>query len=202
MSITLLTIASKAFQLFLVLDPLGNTGIIATMLSHFSKEKQRKILFRELLIALIIMIIMFFAGFRLLNYLNLSQAAITITGGIIFFLFAIDLLFPGSEVVNFKQTSDEPFIVPIATPLVVGPSSIATIILLANDQELYILSLISVICAWIITSIIILMGPYLSSILGKTGMLVMERFIGLICTLIAIKMLIKGLSLFIQSLNY
>lgn len=200
MKIALLIIAAKTFQLFLVLDPLGNVGIIATLLKNFSKEKQKKILLRELVIALLIMVLVFFLGAQLLIALDLSRAAITITGGIIFFLFSIQLLFPGSDVVNLKQSNEEPFIVPIATPLVVGPSSIATIILLANDTKQYWLSFSSVVLAWLLTGSIILMGPFLLSVIGKTGLLVLERFIGLICSLIAIQMLVNGIYLFSETI--
>ncbi len=87
MSAIVAAIFTKAFQLFLVLDPLGNFGIIATLINGFSKERQRKILLRELFFALIILFLMFFLGTYLLTALGVSQAAITITGGIIFFLF-------------------------------------------------------------------------------------------------------------------
>lgn len=202
MNTALAYIISKAFQLFLVLDPLGNTGIIATLINKFDKKKQKKILTRELLIALFIMIIIFFLGSPLLFYLNLTHASVTITGGIIFFLFSIHLLFPESAVVGLKRNDDdEPFIVPIATPLIVGPSSIATIILFTHDKELYKLSFIAILVAWIITSSIILVGPILISKAGKTGIQVIERFIGLICALIAVKMLLKGIGYFIASLK-
>jgi multiple antibiotic resistance protein len=200
MSPMLMFIFTKAFQLFLVLDPLGNTGIIAALLSKIEPRRQRAIVARELSIALCIMLLMFFLGSYFLLYLNLSQAAVTMTGGIIFFLFAISLLFPGSSMVNLSNLDDEPFIVPIATPLIVGPSSIATIILYAHDRSLWTPSLLAVLLAWVVTAVIIFMGPWLLSLMGRTGMHVVERFIGLICALVAVKMLLKGLKLFIATL--
>src|SRR5580692_8050978 len=106
MSALILAIIAKAFQLFLVLDPIGNTGIIATLISGFSKERQRKIIYRELFFALIILVVMFFLGSYLLDALGVSQAAVTITGGVIFFLFSISLLFPGSSVVSLKNLDE------------------------------------------------------------------------------------------------
>lgn len=194
-------ILTSALQLFLVLDPLGNTGIIATLISGFSKERQRKILWRELWFALIILLVVFFLGTYLLAALGVSQAAITITGGVIFFLFSISLLFPGSSVMNLKNLDEEPFIVPISTPLIVGPSSTATVILLSHDETLGIFALGAVIVAWIFTAVIILLGPFLLSKVGKTGIHVAERIIGMICALIAVKMVLKGLKLFLLSLN-
>lgn len=191
---------AKAFQLFLVLDSLGNTGIIATLLGNFSKERQKIIIRREVFIALLILLIVYFSGNYLLDALAISQAAVTITGGVIFLLFSISLLFPGSSVVNLKNLEEEPFLVPIAMPLVVGPSSIATVILLAHDQSMWFVSLGAVLVAWFFTAIIILLGPFLLSRVGKTGMHVAERMIGMFCALIAVKMVLKGLKLFLASL--
>jgi multiple antibiotic resistance protein len=195
-------IFSKAFQLFLVLDPIGNTGIIATLISGFSKERQRTILYRELMFALMILMVMLFLGNYLLTSLGISQAAVTITGGIIFFLFALSLLFPGSNsMVSLKNLSEEPFFVPIATPLIVGPSSTATVILFSHDPSMtWWSSLLAVISAWIATAIIVLLGPFLLSKVGKTGMMVAERMIGMICALIAVKMILKGLKLFFATI--
>lgn len=193
-------IFSKAFQLFLVLDPLGNFAIIATLISGFAKERQRKILLRELSFALLILLVMFFLGSYLLEGLGVSQAAVTITGGVIFFLFAISLLFPGSSVMSLKNLDEEPFFVPISTPLIVGPSSTATVILFSHDTDLWLSSLSAVIVAWVMTAIIILLGPFLLSRIGKTGTHVTERLIGMVCALIAVKMILKGLQLFVQTL--
>ncbi len=200
MSAVFAMILSKALQLFLVLDPLGNTGIIATLIGSFSKTRQGVILRREIFFALIILMVVFFSGTYLLEALNISHAAITITGGVVFLLFSISLLFPGSSVVNLKNLEEEPFLVPIATPLVVGPSSIATVILLAHDKDLWFISLSAVLLAWFVTGLIIMIGPYLLSKVGKTGMHVAERMIGMICALIAVKMLLKGLKLFVAGL--
>jgi len=200
MSVGLMAILAKAFQLFLVLDPIGNTGIIATLISGFTKERQRVILIRELCFALIILLTVFFAGTYLLDALGVSQAAVTITGGIIFFLFSISLLFPGASVVNLKNLDEEPLVVPIATPLIVGPSSTATVILFSHEPGMWTGSLIAVMLAWILTAIIVLLGPFLLLRVGKTGMQVAERIIGMICSMIAVKMVLQGLKLFLADL--
>src|SRR5437879_477735 len=162
-------ILSKALQLFLVLDPIGNTGIIASLISGFSKKRQRVILIREIIVSLVILFMAFFLGAYFLTALDISQAAITATGGIIFLLFSISLLFPGSDIVNIKNLEEEPFIVPIAMPLVVGPSSMATVILFSNDKNTWI-SLTAIFLAWLATGILIFLCPILLSRVGKTGM--------------------------------
>lgn len=200
MSAALALILTKAFQLFLVLDSIGNTGIIAMLTSGFGKERQRYIIMRETLFSLAILVVVFFSGSYFLQALDISQAAITITGGIVFLLFSISLLFPGSSMVTLKNLDEEPFLVPIAIPLVVGPSSIATVIILAHNKDQWLLSLIAVFLAWVATGIIILMGPYLLEKMGNVGILVVERMIGMLAALISVKMLLKGAKLFVESL--
>lgn len=193
-------IFTKALQLFLVLDPIGNTGIIATLISGFPKQRQRIILMREILVSLIILVLVFFLGSYFLRALDISPAAITATGGIIFLLFSISLLFPGSTMVNLKNLEEEPFIVPIAMPLVVGPSSMATVILFSHDENIS-LSLAAIFTAWIATAVIIYFGPTMLARVGKTGMQVAERIVGMICALIAVKMLLKSAQLFLASIK-
>ncbi|HXW60108.1 MAG TPA: MarC family protein, partial [Myxococcota bacterium] len=88
MNETIALIMTKAFQLFLVLDSIGNTGIIAMLTAGFGKERQRIIIRRETLFSLVILLVVFFSGSYLLTALDISQAAITITGGIVFLLFS------------------------------------------------------------------------------------------------------------------
>ena len=199
MSAATALILAKALKLFLVLDPIGNTGIIASLIAGFSKKRQRVILIREIIVSLIILFIVFFSGSYFLSALDISQAAITATGGIIFLLFSISLLFPGSTMVTIKNLEEEPFIVPIAMPLVVGPSSMATVILFSNDQNLSI-SILAILLAWLSSGIIIFLGPILLVRVGKTGMNVAERLIGMICAMIAVKMLLKSAKLFFDSI--
>lgn len=200
MEAILMAILIKAFQLFLVLDPIGNTGIIATLISGFSRERQKHILYRELLLALLTLMVIFFLGKYLLIGLGISEAAITITGGIIFMFFSISLLFPGSGMVSLKNLEEEPFFVPIAMPLIIGPSSIATVILYSNDQDSFTISILSVLLAWLVTAIIIALSPIMVEKIGKTGMAVAERMIGMICALVAVKMILNGIELFVAKI--
>src|SRR6185437_8724774 len=142
------------------------------LIAGFSKERQWVILTREVFFSLLILLVFFFLGSYLLTALDISQAAITLTGGIVFLLFSISLLFPGDTMVDLKNLEEEPYFVPIAMPLVVGPSSIATVIILAHDKSQWHLSLPAVFIAWFVSGIIILLGPYLLVRLGNLGMLV------------------------------
>ncbi|HXW60390.1 MAG TPA: MarC family protein, partial [Myxococcota bacterium] len=79
--------------------------------------------------------------------------------------------------------------------------SIATVILLAHDKSMWPITLTAVFLAWLATGIIILLGPYLITKMGTLGMLVIERMVGMIAALIAVKMLLTGAKLFLDSIQ-
>src|SRR5687768_10454160 len=114
-------IATAAATLFFVMDPLGNIAVFNGVLSRFSPRRRAQITARELVIALAIMLVLLFAGTRILNFLGLTQPSLNIAGGVLLFIIALRMIFPGGgEVATVK---DEPFIVPLAMPMVAGPST-------------------------------------------------------------------------------
>lgn len=185
-------------MLFLMLDPFGNTGMIAALLRCYSPKKQKQILRREVSIALVVMVLFYLGGSLVLGMLDISPAAVQITGGIILFFFALSLLFPQDSPINLVSSSSEPFIVPIAVPLIAGPSVLATTMLLSQEEVGYAIGLIAIFCAWLVSSIIILASPLVVKLVGKTGITVIEQFMGLLCALIATKNIFNGISYFIN----
>lgn len=200
MNFTLLSlIFTKSFMLFLMLDPLGNTGIIAALLRNYPIKKQKQILRREVLIALFVMLLFYFGGSLLLGLLGISQAAIEMTGGFILFFFALNLLFPQSSPLKMTSDKNEPFIVPIAVPFIAGPSVLATTMLIAHEAVSPFVALSAIVLAWAAASLIILSSPLLMRFFGKNGIAVTEQLMGLLCALISTKMFFSGLSYFIHA---
>lgn len=185
-------IAAKAFTLFMVLDPLGNAGPVAALLSRFDMATQQRILRREVGIALVAMLLFYFGGSYFLAALGISRAAVEITGGIVFMILSVSILFPRPGAHEASARDDEPFIVPIAIPLISGPSCLATVILFSHETANKSATLVGIILAWVATAIVMLLAPYLAKKLGKNGLKVGEQVIGVICALIAIKMIMKG----------
>ncbi len=85
---------SAAVMLFLIMDPLGNLPIFASILRHIEPKKRRRVLIRELIFALLIMLLFLYAGEAILSFLNLKSESVSIAGGIILFLIAIRMIFP------------------------------------------------------------------------------------------------------------
>lgn len=190
---------AKALSLFMILDPFGGTGIIGTLLQNFEVKQQNKILRREVLVALIVMLIFYWAGALFLAALDISQAAVEITGGVVFFIMAINMLFAHHGDIKTNKSLQEPFIVPIAIPLIAGPSCLATIMLYSHESINPTVILPAIILAWLATAVIILMTPFLTKTMGKTGLRILEQLMGLLCIMIAIKMFLGGIATFLNT---
>jgi len=186
-------IFSLALTLFLLMDAVGNVPIFLTLLKKIKPERQRAIIFRELVIALFIIIAFFFIGEYLLALLNISTQAVLISGGVILFIIGVKLIFPKQEDEIEMEKGKEPFLVPLAVPLVAGPATLATVMLYSH-QHIPALIVVGAICiAWAATTVLLLAAPSLKRVLGERGLAACERFTGLILIMLSIQMFLQGL---------
>jgi len=187
-------ILSSAVVLFFVMDPLGNIPIFLSLLKDIEPKRRWKIISRELLIALVILLIFLFFGQQLLNLLQLESESVSIAGGIILFIIGIRMVFPSRRGVMGDQLEGEPFIVPLAIPLIAGPSTLATLMLFVHSDPTNMLNWLSVLLiAWAITAVILLSAPIFYKILRKRGLAAVERLIGMILIMISVQMLVTGI---------
>lgn len=195
-------ILSAAFTFFLILDPLGNIPIVMSCLKGVEEKRRLKILLRELVISLVLMFAFLFWGQGILAVLHVKQETVAVSGGIILFIIAIRMIFPsrhGGSVTGLKE-GEEPFIVPIAIPMIAGPSILASIILLTNQQPDKMVELgAALLLAWFASAIIILAAPFLQRLLGDKGTAATERLMGMVLIMIAIQMLMDGIKTFFMS---
>lgn len=195
-------ILTKAITLFFILDALGAVGMVVTIIRPFSPARQKAILRREMLISFLIMCFFYFFGGVLLEVLAITQPAVQITGGIIFLFFALSLLFPKYDDETETKSQQEPFIVPIATPIIAGPSCLATIMLFSHENNSGVLvTLPAIFLAWFGTALILMSSPIILRFMGKIGIAVLERLMGLICVMLAVSMFVGGLQAFTQNLG-
>ena len=129
-----MTIASAALLLFLILDPLGNIPVFLSLLKGLPPARQRVVIVRELLIALAVLMLFLWAGRYLLELMHLRQESVSIAGGIILFLIGLRMIFPPSDGIMGEQPDGEPFIVPMAIPMIAGPSGMAAVMLLGSQE--------------------------------------------------------------------
>jgi multiple antibiotic resistance protein len=185
---------SAALLLFLVIDPVGNIPAFLSILSTVPPARHRHIISRELLIALATLILFLFFGKYILTALKISQASLGAAGGIIVFLIALRMIFPGPKGAMVEEVDGEPFIVPLAIPLIAGPAAMATLMLLmARDPGHWARWLAALLLAWSASSLILLPAGQLARLLGKRTITAIERLMGLVLTAVAVQMLIDGI---------
>lgn len=187
-------IISSAVILFFVLDSLGVVPILLTLLQDIEPQRRWKIIIRELLIALAILLIFLFFGKNLLSILQLESESVSIAGGIILFIIGIKMVFPSRHGSMGPNLEGEPLVVPLAIPLIAGPSALATLILFVNsDPNAMIDWLVVLLIAWGLTAIVLLSAPILYKILRKRGLAAVERLMGMILIMISVQMLVNGI---------
>ena len=188
-----------AFSLFLVMDSFGNVPLYISILQDIPPSRQYKIIFRELLIALVVMIGFNFAGEALLSFLHIGYDTVQISGGIILFLLALKMIFPtakDSDEYNLKKIED-PFIVPLAIPLIAGPAVLASVMLFSRQEKNSFVMVLAIFLAWLASLIILILAPIFSKWLGKKGIIAIERLMGLILVFMSIEMFMNGIQKFI-----
>ena len=190
------SIWSAAVLLFFLMDPLGNIPLLLSVLKGIEPKRQRVIIARELVIALLILMLFLFWGKQFLDFLNLDQEAVTISGGIILLIIGLRLIFPKGDGVMGHQPKGEPFLVPIAIPMIAGPSVLAMLILMTQSKSGSIGSwFIAVLLAWTLSAILLLAAPILIRVLKERGLIALERLMGMILVMMAVQMLINGIKI-------
>lgn len=189
-----MTIASAALLLFLILDPLGNIPVFLSMLRRLTPQRQRIVLARELLIALFVLMLFLWAGKYALEVMHLRQESVAIAGGIVLFLIGLRMIFPPPEGLMGEIPDGEPFIVPMAIPLVAGPSGMAAVMLMgSNEPDRLGEWSLALLIAWGATAAILFSATYLYKLLGARALTAIERLMGMLLIAISVQMLLDGL---------
>ena len=186
---------SATVLLFFVMDPLGNVPLFIAALKNVEPARHGRIIVRDLLIALAILIGFLFAGRYILSALGVSSAALTAAGGVILLLIAIRMIFPSAERPLREEVSDEPFIVPLAVPYTAGPAVLATeLLLISREPERWPTWLLAVCLAWLASAVILYWSGHLSRALGVRGVTAVERLMGMLLVVVAVEMLMQGVA--------
>ena len=185
---------SAAITLFLIMDPLGNLPVFMSILKSIEPKRRKIVLARELAFSLIIMLVFLYSGQAVLDFLNIKQQAVAIAGGIILFLIGIKMIFPQPGGIVSTNGNEEPFLVPLAIPMVAGPSILAALILLANQDPSRMTDWTIALCsAWLASATILMFSGVLHRLLGERGLTAVERLMGMILIMISVQLFLDGI---------
>ncbi len=188
-----MTVFSAIFLLFLIMDPIGNVPLFLSTLKNVPIERRRKIIIRELFIALLVLLFFMFIGKYILQLLQIAQSSLGIAGGIMLFIIAIKMIFPGRRNLFNHSDNMEPLVVPLAVPLLAGPSAIAAVILLmAQEPSRWLEWMVALVVAWLVAGIILVSSETLGRRLGVRALLAIERLMGILLMLVSVDMILDG----------
>ena len=178
--------------LFIVIDALGNLPFVVSLSEGMSTHERRKMIHVATMTATIVGLAFLFFGQFILSVLSISVGSFAIAGGIILLVFSIKYMTTGRMVEVIKE--EMVAVVPIGTPLTVGPATITTLLLLAAQFPLYMV-LLSFALNLLITWVIFLQSSYIVRFMGQSGLKAWSRVFSLLLAAIAVSMIIRGLSM-------
>lgn len=197
------TFLSAIILLIVITDPLGNAPLFIAALKRVSPERRFALILRECAVAFAVLLVFLLFGRQILGLLHLRPETLKVAGGVILLLIAINMIFPGSGAQMGGDAEDgEPFIVPIAIPLIAGPSAMVTAILIGASDPSRMLEWVGALAVSIfVTFVVFLASTRLEKALGRHVMAAVERLMGLVLTAVAVDMLLTGVASYIGRLS-
>ena len=185
---------SALILLLLVLDPLGGLPIYIPIMNSVPKERRRRVALREASIAFAVLLGFMFGGEAFLRVMHLSERSLEVAGGVILLMVAIRMIFGAEGGVYGTPEGREPFIFPLAVPLLAGPSAMATVLLLASRQPERMLEWVGAVsAAMAVCGVVLLAADRLRRLLGASMVAAIEKLMGLVLMAIATEMILAGL---------
>jgi small neutral amino acid transporter SnatA (MarC family) len=195
-----MSIFQLALTFFIVTNPIGNSPTIIALLKNHTISEQQRILFREAMFSMLLALFFLFLGEAFLNCLCIQNYALMISGGTILFILALKMIFSSQQESPTEKPKQDPFIVPIATPILSGGGLLTMIILYSKQEANTLKLLIAILIAWVGITAVLVTAPYMQIIFGKRGLLAIEQLMGMLLAMIAMEMIVKGSSLFVTAL--
>lgn len=191
-----MSLFSAVVVLFLVMDALGNVPVFLATLRNLPRKRYRQVVMREMLVALFVLILFLFFGHYILNWMSLTPAALSVAGGLILLILSLKMIFPVQKK-GGAENQAEPFIVPLAIPMVSGPTTMTMIMLMPSQVGNYWIPFIALLIAWSLSAVILLSSDMIRRKLKDNGLNVLERLMGMILLVLAVQMILDGIRQFL-----
>ena len=182
---------------FAIMNPLANTAVFVSLTSNINSKEQNKIAFKSLLITYIIVLIFSFLGNVIFHLFGITIEALRIAGGILLFIIGYQMLHgSNSKMHSHNENSTENIAIsPLAVPILAGPGTLATAMNYAVSADInkIIITVIAFLFLCILTYICFIFGQKIINIIGKGGLTIITRLMGLIISVIGVEMFISGI---------
>lgn len=190
-------------SLFVITNPIGNVPIFMSLTSDYDTKRTHHAALLVFIASFIIMLIAEWAGEPILHFFGISIDAFTLGGGFIIFMIGYHML--QSKTSELQHSPEEHSIakakegsiavVPMSIPLIAGPGTMSTIILIAHNHkgiDLHLGDSLVIFILAVLIYVLLLLSPYIRRLLGEGGVKVVTRIMGLILMAIAVGMMAQG----------
>ena len=191
--------------LFVVIDPIALAPLFVTLTGGMSQAERHRVGVRALIVAFCLLALFGVAGEPLLLAIGIGLPAFRISGGMLLFLIAVDMLFEKRTERRERHTAEaaadvhtpDPSVFPLAMPLIAGPGALATMILLGSQQTGNPAGLVAVNLVMVatlgVTYLAFRAGNLIERALGATGVLVVTRLFGILLAALSVQFVLNGL---------
>jgi multiple antibiotic resistance protein len=177
--------------LFVSIDAIGLLPVFLTVTRGLNHHDRRKSAIEAVIAAAIISVIFMLVGEWIFRFLNITDSDFKIAGGIILLVMAvIDILVPGKPAVNEREMTG---IVPLAMPLIVGPATLATLLILAKRPEGYILTSLSLAINFVILLVVLLAADVVARFVGVGVLKALSKMVMVLLAAIGVNYILTGL---------
>lgn len=187
--------------LFVIIDPIALAPLFVALTQGMDATHRRAVALRACLIAAALMTLFGLLGDKILSVIGISMPAFRISGGILLFVTALDMLFERRTQRREGQQADphhDPSVFPLATPLIAGPGAFTTMILLVNNTPAtglaHAAAIHAVMAAVVaIAFLMFLAAPVIERALGRTGIVVITRLLGMLLAALSVQFVLDGI---------
>lgn len=188
-----------ALTLFLVANPIGNSPAILAVVKDLPFARQRFVLIREAFFAFLIVLFFQQVGDFFLSTLGISDYSLRLCGGVLLFILGLSMIFPERTNMHKEVIGQEPYIVPIATPLISGAGLMSMTMTFSAEIENNAFMIGALLLAWVGVFAVMATAPCLLRFFGKRGLLALEQLMGLLIVMMACSMFLRGIEIFIKT---
>ncbi|MCA0204033.1 MAG: MarC family protein [Proteobacteria bacterium] len=190
-------LATAFVTLFVIIDPVGLAPLFIPLTAGMDARQRRAVAVRACLIAAGLLAIFALAGEKILTTIGITMPAFQISGGVLLFLTALDMLFDRRQQrrEGHAATVPDPSVFPLAMPLIAGPGAMTSMILLMNQVEGWtgtaaVLGVMLVVIASCF--VFFLLAPPIERLLGRTGEMVVTRLLGMLLAALSVQFVLNG----------
>lgn len=187
--------------LFVIVDPIALTPLFIALTQGMSPAHRRVVAVRACLIAAVLLTVFGLLGDKILSVIGISMPAFRISGGLLLFITALDMLFERRTQRREGQHAEpqhDPSVFPLATPLIAGPGAFTTMILLISNSPAkgvaHTLAIHGVMAAVLGSAFLLfLAAPFVERLLGRTGIVVITRLLGMLLAALSVQFVLDGI---------